>query len=345
MMTQAVKKVEHRISLALSRRPVIPALALKYRLCEVGSRRIDPRALDRALPILTKAGDVVVRTDEGLYARSDLAANELAEQSAAAHRMLERLDLTVLGYSRDQSHIAEAATRSLRAALDDAGWQTDTQAGGASPHVFRIRRPRGASPLLVRLLAEEDWVHPDTHEIWAHARVAREIGAHPVYLARKVAPMTFPLLSVLKVRALQFYDLLTAATPDVSARGMADTLGLPKLRAATELPVHAVFTQLLNLIAERPDESWSPGASTAFDEALVLKFDQAPITTTALTAWAQQNLLLPQRWVEAVQASGEGNSYTAKRPRTRSRSNDTKRETATSGVARRTEKSRVPFRI
>ncbi len=47
---------------------------MTYRLCEVGSPRLDPRVLERHLPRLCAVGNEVVQTEEGLYAQAEMAA-------------------------------------------------------------------------------------------------------------------------------------------------------------------------------------------------------------------------------------------------------------------------------
>jgi hypothetical protein len=294
---------------------------------------------------VTAAGDVVVQTAEGLYANSNLAAIERQEKCVAAMYALQRLALTVEGETTDPVAVTETAASSNMRALEDAGWHPrDVPSGGPTSDVL-ITRPKGAAPLLATVIADGEWLYPDAQRLWTHARTARDIGAHPLLIARKVAPVTFPLLSAMNARALQFYDLLTLPYPDDASRRSADAIGLPKVRAAAELHEHSMFTQLLNLLGERPDAPWAYGASDAFQDAIERGFADSPASTDNLARWAEQHTPLPTRWVDTIRAVVEHSVEHVSKPKARRKKAASKvAPETTGGYGRETTKSRVPIR-
>gem|GEM_PF-3444294 len=345
--------VAHRMSLALSRRPVMPASAVSYRLCDVGSHRLDPRVLEQYLPRLCAAGDEVVRTDDGLYARADMPTDERRERSTAALHALAGLGLTRLGGSRNSRETVLETTQYLRQVLDENGWQTVLEhenppalmqiASVGHAATIRVVRPHGVAPLLVLVTHSVDWLYPDAPELWAHAMEAAKTGAHPVYLARKVAAICFPLLAALNARALQYYDLLVREVPSESTIREANGLGLPRLCATSQLPMHSMFSQLLALIEERPQAMWTPSMDVAFTDAIRRGFADTAVTPSAVADWAEQHPDLPSRWTAGIRIWANGRERPAGTiPPRRKKSESTKSAPV---FGRTTKVSRVPFRV
>jgi hypothetical protein len=350
---EGLEYTAHRVGLALSRRQVMPAGGMTYRLCEVGAPRLDPRVLERHLLRLCAVGTEVVRTEEGLYAHAEMAAPERRNRAAQVVRALEGLELTPSGTSRDNLEIVRKATTGLQKPLEESGWQTDIQAEARmAPYAltrlgdgvsFEIARPSGRAPLLVLLTHSPDWMYPDAPELWAHAREAASREAHPVYLVRKVAPITFPLLSALNARALQYYDLLVPEVPDDAAMAQAESLGLPRLCGAAKLPMHSSFSHLLRLAEERPDDAWVPGASDAFEDAVGRGFADNAVNPSAVADWAEAHADLPPRWTSGMRIWADGRERPAGVVPQRTRKRGAKESEPIFG--RTTEVSRVPFKV
>ena len=345
--------IAHRVSLALGRRPVMPASAVTYRLCDVGSHRLDPRVLEQYLPRLCAVGDEVVRTDDELYARADMATEERRERSTAAVHALADLDLTRLGTSRNSRETVLEATQHLRQVLDENGWQTVFEhenppalmpvASVGHAVTFRVVRPNEGAPLLVLVTHSANWMYPDTPGLWAHAREAAKIGAHPVYLARKIAPICFRLLAALNARALQYYDLLIREVPSESTIREADALGLPRLRATSQLPMHSMFSHLLALIEERPQAMWTPSMDVAFTDAIRRGFADTAVTPSAVADWAEQHPDLPFRWTAGIRIWADGRERPAGTipPRRKKR----ERTEPAPIFGHTTKVSRIPFKV
>ena len=324
----------------------MPGAALRYRLCEVGSRRLDPRELSHLLPILTEAGDDGICINDGLYVSTELSEAEREDKTASALKRLSRLGLTVKGETREFANTSELATVTLRKAIQETGNQTSDADTGNTTTTFSIIRSGGVAPLLVTILADANWLYPDAQLLWAHARHAREIGAHPVYLARKVAPVTFSLLSAFSARALQFYDMLTPVSQSAELHRDADTLGLPKLRAASQIHEHAVMNQLVNLIAERPEEAWNPNASAAFDDGIKTGFADAQVSVAQFERWTEQHAELPLRWPRTINATDHpSGSHGIVLKKQKLKATKTGHHESNGGYGRATQKSRVPFRV
>jgi hypothetical protein len=218
----------------------MPELALTYRLCEVGSKRLDPRQLAGQLAETSARGVEITKTRNQLYALADLAPEAHEEHSRRATEILTVLGLQASGAPADEHRILAHAAAALSGVLNEEGWHTSARDTGATSNHFLIERGDSSAPLFVRIAANADWLYPDAPALWRHLEDAASIGAHPVIVARKVAPVTFSLMATLNARALQFYDLLVAAKIDDTAQASAGIVGLPRLRTAIELGTHAV---------------------------------------------------------------------------------------------------------
>jgi len=191
------------------------------------------------------------------------------------------------------------------------------------------------------MLANVEWLYPDDPRLWRHLGAAAAVGAHPIIVARHVAPMTFPLLGTFNARAIQFYELLVDTVTDATGAA-ANTLGLPRLRMPSALPAHPVMGQLRRLVAERPGAPWVPDAPTAFADAMALGFGDGERDIHQLLTWAETHSELPTAWVNGLRSWSTGQR--ADRPSSMRRPATSETEAST-GYGRKTVKSRVPFRV
>jgi hypothetical protein len=280
-------------------------------------------------------------------------ALERRDLSMAAAKALADLGLTASGASRTIRKTILDATHGLRRALDAKGWQTVLENDAdavAAPNArsdgsttFQVMRSNGRAPLLVLVTHVTDWMYPDTPVLWAHLRDAAVRHAHPVVLARKVAPITFPLLAALNARALQYYDLLIHDATDEFAIAEADRLGLPPLRAGSRLSDHSMFTHLLRLIEERPTEMWTPKLPVAFTDAIDRGFASATSTPLAIAEWAELHEDLPLRWTTGIRTWADQRERPSRAVKHRKKKLDNSQSTPVFG--RDTKVSRIPFKI
>ena len=330
--------VATRIDLALSRRPVMPLLALAYRLCEVGSRRLDPRHLEAQIVELVDHGQEIVRTPQGLYASPDLTIDEAHDRALEALATLREIGLSEIGIPSDEPRLLSEAADMLGAHMATLGWKVRPANGDTDSAAARFMLSRGErdSALMIGVVANAHWIYPHSPALWQLLADAAEAHAHPVIVARKVAPMTFPMLAHFNARALQFYDLLVQNASDPAT---TDALGLPRLRTAATLPAHAVTNQLLRLVAERPPSGWAPEAPDAFDAAIERGFGSGDVDPAQFLTWAHECDGLPTAWVTGLDRSmHEGPNRT---PRRKAQP----RAEPIPGYGRVTQKSRVPMRL
>ena len=343
MHQDALPYSAHRVSLALSRRPILPPLAMQYRLCEVGSPRLDPRILERHLGRLCEAREEVVRTAEGFYGVADMASAERCRLSKLAAAALGEV-----GVMTGTPHVLYEARDALTKALDAERWKVNatprTSVGSVDAHptlAFQILRRDGVAPLSVLFSHDGDWLYPDAIDLWSHARQAEVIGAHPVFIARKVAPITYPLLAALNMRALQYFDLLAAGPSTDSQQLLAERLGLPRVRSVASLATHPVLSQIVRLINERPAQNWEPALSEAFSDALRQGFAELGPTPSAIADWAETHQELPSRWVTGIRIWADQRE----RPLRDVPSRRTKSTQQLGPFGRGTQVTRVPFRV
>ena len=335
----------HRVALALRRRPVLAPLAMQYRLCEVGSPRLDPRALERHLVRLCDAREEVVRTAEGLYAAADMGAAERRTLSKSAAAALGDLGLETGG-----TLIPDRAVAVLKKGLAAGGWEADAtpcraraSAATHAARTFQILRPSGAAPLSVLFTHDGNWLYPDEFEMWAHAHEAAVQGMHPLVIARKVAPITYPLLAALNMRALQYFDLLAVEPPTSSTQLIVDRLGLPRIRSVESLATHAVSSQIVRLINERPADRWEPALPLAFADAMQRRFARGAPTPNAIAEWAEGHPELPPRWVAGIRIWADQRERPLREVPSRRRA-ETKSGPG-GPFGRGTQVARVPFRV
>lgn len=337
-MVQHAEYVTTRIELALSRRPVMSLLALAYRLCEVGSRRLDPRHLETQIVDLADNGQEIVRTPQGLYASPDLTIDEAHDREREAMATLRAIGLSELGIPSDEPRLLSEAADVLDAHMATLGWKVRPATGDTHGAAARFTLSRGQrdSALMIGVVANAHWIYPDSPALWQLLADAAEAHAHPVIVARKVAPMTFPMLAHFNARALQFYDLLVQ---DASDPATADCLGLPRLRAASTLPAHAVTNQLLRLVAERPQSAWAPDAPDAFGAAIERGFGSGDVDPARFLTWAHECDGLPTAWVTGLDRSIHVGPNRTPRRKAKPRTGPIP------GYCRVTQKSRVPMRL
>jgi hypothetical protein len=252
---------------------------------------------------------MVVRTDEGFYAAAEASAHERKRATKKATRSLDALNLTLTGECREPTATLDAAAESVRERLHEEGWQTADATRANTGDVaeregqrcLQILRGEHSASLFVAISHDADWVYPDSPSLWTTLRHAADLRAHPVLIARRIAPVTFPLLAAFNARGLQYYNMLGSG--DVSGAGPeCEGLGLPRMTAARHLADHASYSQLMRLIEERSRDSWQPEVMPAFEDALGRGFGTRRVTSAEFAAWAGSHRALPKRWREAMQS-------------------------------------------
>jgi hypothetical protein len=259
------------------------------------------------LPILAQRGGSLQITPQGLYATSELSIDAADNAEAESIARLQAVGLNHAGHPVHNHLQLVTAAQAIRTALENDGLATRDPTDNDDETRFLIARGATAAPLLVALLANVEWLYPDDPRLWRHLAAAASVGAHPLIIARHVAPITFPLLATFNARAVQFYELLIAAVCDTT-EAEANALGLPRIRLSSTQPEHPVMGQIRRLVAKRPTGQWAPDAPTAFDDAIALGFGTVESDPSRLVTWAETHAELPTQWVTGLRLWSTGKS-------------------------------------
>jgi len=153
------------------------------------------------------------------------------------------------------------------------------------------------------------WIYPDDPRLWDFLRRAQEAGARPLLVARKVAPVTFPLLKALGAYALQYH--LPLVPPNVSSDlpRRAEQFGWPPISVKPHLRRHPVGDYIRAFLAQTNSTKWTlpAGAAESIDDAANRGFPNASlILASVLNDWAlAAPAIIPSRWVNSISSWGE----------------------------------------
>jgi len=336
----------YRLALALERRPILSWTAIQHRLCEVGSRRMDPRRLRQELSGIALDTGVISRTHNGLYASARPKDTTLQIEADAHLERLHNLTLDHEGRPHNSEHdlatMANVLADHLRGQGRTVHIRHIAQSADTMPtvtlHVIDHDRNTSAAVLVS---CSVDWLYPDSPTLWKHLAQAHSLWAGCLLLMRRVAPTTFPLLSVFNARALQYYSLMHTTGPSATAEDVA-VLGLPPLLPPDQLSLHTVMTQLERWLARTDRGEDGQVVSDLLNDAIDAGFADATPSIAQLTAWAQRHDAIPRRWTDGLM-----NAAIIAQPPGRGRAKLTPPPSSDSASIfdRETHKQRVPFRV
>jgi hypothetical protein len=339
----------HRLDKVLGRRPVLPAVALTHRLCEVGSPRVDAFLAWQDIRYFCSQ-DRLLCTADGIYYSAETQVGRLLHLIWDTLSEL-RLDAWGNYLEPDGASLCLALHAALKGLRISEIHEPDTL--DSSSNCFNVMRPR-KTPVSVLVIDGCDWIYPNNQIIWAHLKRSAESGYHALYVSRKIAPITFPLLGALDTLAKQYYGLYipTRLTPRLLKD--AERIGLPKPISRSGFRKHAVIEQVQTAIGGLPAGPWPGTELPALQDAFSRGFHQRTASPREFADWAQSHSELPIRWTKGIEAWASGTRpfrvVPSKRRRRRSSPvPDPRTPTAKEGkrgVAWRDEHvTRVPFRL
>jgi hypothetical protein len=302
--------VRLRMARLFAKRPVVPHAALVYRLAEVGPRKFDARELEVTLRALSHTTVGPARPRAAVYADPTRESGEVQPLVEEAVETLVELD--ALEYAAAIPDLAVVLSRSLGdrkrpriTPVDPAGARFDSPGALNGPRasaVWHVTPPRG-TPILCWVSDDLPWIYPDDPRLWRLLSAAAEAGASPLLVARKVAPITYPLCKALGAFALQYYAPIVAHELDSDLLRRVDAIGWPPLQSAARMRAHPLRSQLRAYMTRRATAPLDPptrrDAVAAIRAGVARGFCsmEAPVPVLELRAWVDEvSHLLPDAW-------------------------------------------------
>lgn len=296
--------VQKRLKLAFKRRSVLPYHALLYRLTEVGQNRFDMRKLGMVINALAEIPDGLIRRDS-LFFHPAIGDGDLEQRVAEAKVILSNIATTA-----DATTLTSAAAQIKRLVKNAHIYPSTIQASPTlltstikveRPSLFLHLRRRKSLSVLCWLSNELSWIYPDDPRLWSLLDESTKVASIPLIVARKVAPVTFPLLKAVGAFALQYYlPLSSKENRDLFDR--ASLLGWPRMIPVMHLAEQPIVARLLSFMEHPADAAPNynePKATKAVQDAVVNGFT-SNITRDALVSWSEAVGLLPKGWIESV---------------------------------------------
>ena len=278
----------------ITKRQIMPRLALQYRLCEVGADRLGHEFLPFQLSAVERSGDVVM-LEPDIYAlpsrrrfdtRND-AKHELMNWGLANHcQELDELSGIISGALSDNNFEVQP----LRSITEDHRRQLDVQTRNGSASIM--------------LVLKEHAITVNDPEFWQFLVECALRERQPYILARSVSKATFPVLKALGARALQFYFIplqSELADEEILYQAAAEELGMPRVHLTSEWTDHPVNYLLKKQLNENEPGMQTVAARQAIALASARGFDKARVSPKKIRRWAtdietRYNIRLPQNW-------------------------------------------------
>lgn len=309
-MKSQYAKIEARLWKTLQRRPVMPLLGIQYRLCEVGTNRVEHHRLCLAIQRLL-AEEAIVEAAAGVFVSS-------RETAQLLNRDIQEVSRVWVARSHDEHESAVTTiTNRIGEQLEDFGVsmgvrpQTVWSSSNERLPTFRSRHVDVNSPRMAATIWiswNEEAICPSQSSFWTFLEHCHNRGRVPFIVARAVSTLTFPVLKVIGARAVQYYCVPTPLEGDdlLELQKAADRFGLPAVRPAAQwgqLPVVNALRTQLNAMSttQAPAEK----GRHVLQVALSRGFSSHQVSPTMLTRWAndierQQAIKLPRRWRESL---------------------------------------------
>lgn len=304
--------VRLRLARAFMRRPVLAYHGLQYRLAEVGPYRFEARQLDNALHSLSAASGRLTRSHYSLYADPTIEKQQARSLIGAATDTLS--DIANCNYIATIDHAASSIKRIFRTkASIEGGPSAPPTAIGQRFAVPRpsaiVRSESRRGPAVVCWISHElPLLYPDDPRLWSILDLALKTGAFVLIIARKVAPVTFPLLKAIGGYALQYHLPLLPPGAPAKLGKRADEIGWAPFQDGPSLDNHALLAHIRRFNA-RIHEPGSGGiiprgAAEAVQQAIACGFQEPHnVTAQSLIDWAETSVApLPPRWIASIES-------------------------------------------
>ena len=364
--------VLRRARLALRARPALGLPALQYRLCEVGPRRLDPIHLERTLCEMAGTPGALAEYMPGMY--SDPEQDRAVALAAAEEGIVAAKALGAIDTSATWRALADRIATLLPASTIHPRTPPHERLLVPGAHVMAydgsLHIDAGLStPVSLWLSWDAKWIYPHDSRLWQFLDECGRRRHQPVVLARKNAPITFPLFKALGVLGLQYYWWVV---PDGCAKRLAasaDDAGWAPVRDVRCVADAPISTHLARVVAEQGAAPLDPARHSAISSAVEYGLNAERTATMAtLARWAEAvDIALPEPWLMSVRRgdtprphgtaqpdTGSAAASADDTPSTADERNDA-RGAATHdpgdvlaerpGFGRRTQVTRVPFRI
>lgn len=312
--------LKQRLARVFARRSVLTLPSLLYRMCEVGPRRYDPKALTYQLQTPAITETTIDEYRPGIYRDP---TDELTDPSDATIRAL----LIVERIARLPWHVladtlATSIEQTISETLAENRHSTEEllQAGSVepttSPLADKFEAPRHGKSIRITSTDRPEvhiWI---SHEIpaldcvdprlWHHLHRAHAQEARAIVIARAVTTPVFALCKALGAYALQYYSML--APDDIEEQFVHDLdfIGWMPSVGVAQIADHPMQQQLQNRLATLSSDTRSPHEnerrSTALATAIAEGFASHEPTPTELLEWTNTSgLELPDAWTRTMQ--------------------------------------------
>jgi len=304
-------EVARRLALVFKGRPALPWFGVQYCLCEVGPKRFDPRVLARTLSYMSEHMAPHQPTP-GIYVDPTIISSEvdaLADEVLAALRVFSSFDPYIHRDAITAAVIGAVSETGSALTIESVTWihrSTPVQLAGdvrvECPGVLLRGTNAMGAPTVIWISNEPAWIYPDDPRLWHLFQDAEANNAHPIVVARTVAPATFALLKALGGRAVQFHGLLIPDDQYATAAPLIKRAGLPYAVPLSKLHGHNAFhclaTQLTNHGMRHRSAVTDDITRTAIATALSSRFHKHPgPTPLELLAWDTKTPIgLPDAW-------------------------------------------------
>ena len=258
---QELDGIASRIDKLFERKAALPIHALQYRLGEVGRKKIDARAIARALAELTnnqrprkgKIGTPGPQCfEQGILVSPSTTRGE---SSRSAERALEVLREIVEGTAGPptQPLIEKLEQQSLHAELserDDLNILRPLAKAARFTATTRVLHipVTPAGPTSIWVSHDLEGIYPDDWRLWRFLIDCVDRDARPLLFARKISPATFPLLKLLTAFGLQYYSFHVAESAAAQIKQTRETIGWFHTADSAYMSQHKVCDQLVKEI-------------------------------------------------------------------------------------------------
>jgi hypothetical protein len=295
-------RINDRIGRALGRYDALPYHSLLYRLGEVGSRRVEEKALRRALAELAnnrrpRRGRVgnsgPWETFPRLYVRGDATRDEALSRAQTARAALSEL----VSYSPSSIVDELAAQVAIALSARDASRppppaKTVTLGAGidllAEARLVDVVRPNAPAAVRILVLHEPGWIYPDDKRFWRFLFGCHQDGIRAVLLARAIAPGMFPLFKALNVVGVQYYSTLVIEKSAKRAADLRERIGWSHIRPVTSAAAHVVMERLGEVIDRLSHEPTPDIVRNALARIETTSLTSTP-TIKAIVDWCRRS--------------------------------------------------------
>lgn len=272
----------------------MPRLALQYRLCEVGTYRLDHELLPFQLNGAERSGDIVM-LEQDIYALPNI--RRFDTQNDAKH------DLLKWGIATHSNELDELK-RIISATLSQNNFEVQHLHSTTTDRCRHLGIQTRNGPASIMLSLKESAITVDDPVFWQFLAECALQERQPYILARTVSKATFPVLKALGARAFQFYFIplhSELAEKETLYQAEADELGMPPIKLTSKWSAHPVHDVLIKQLKENQPGMQTVAARQAISLAATRDFDKTRVSPKKIRRWAtdietRYAIKLPQNW-------------------------------------------------